>query len=196
VQLWPSLSFLQSLLQLSPFCVLPSSQSSPGSVVPLPHCALQSVSVLALAPDGQQPSPSTALVMRGCLHSAVQLCALPLRLSAVQASLSSQELGQGFSLPFSQRSEPSSTPLPQLGEQSESSLLLQSLGQQPSPPLHSLTGLKLHFRLQLLAAPVGLATMHLSWLWHIEQDALPGSQLSPCSTTPFPHVLLQSRSCS
>jgi hypothetical protein len=49
--------------QPSPGAVPPSSHSSPISTTPLPHTGAQSLSVLALAPGGQQPSPSIAWVI-------------------------------------------------------------------------------------------------------------------------------------
>jgi hypothetical protein len=41
------------------------SQVSPGSTTLLPHCERQSVSLLALQPGAQQPSPLAQLVMGG-----------------------------------------------------------------------------------------------------------------------------------
>jgi hypothetical protein len=50
---------------------MPVSQTSPGSRMPLPHIAVQSVSVFAFAPLGQQPSPSVGAVMSVCRQTAV-----------------------------------------------------------------------------------------------------------------------------
>jgi hypothetical protein len=70
------------------------------------------------------------------MHSAVQLALSPARLSLVQASASSQALGQ---LEIGSQVSPDSTALlSQTGAQSLSSLLLQPAGQQPSPSLHAL----------------------------------------------------------
>src|SRR5882672_6837636 len=90
---------LQALLQP----VLPS-QSSPFSRTLLPHLGWQSLSVLALASLGQQPSSLTSVVIASFLHSALQFAGLPLRLSAVHAFLSSQSAAvlHGVSVPGSQ----------------------------------------------------------------------------------------------
>jgi hypothetical protein len=68
----------------------------------------------ALQPAGQQPSPGAHTVIGWKVQAALQLAALPVSASAVQATPSLQEVGQ---LP-SQLSPGSSTPLPQLAEQS------------------------------------------------------------------------------
>ncbi len=70
------------------------------------------------------------------MQAALQLAALPVSRSMVQAMPSLQEVGQ---LP-SQLSPGSSTPLPQLAEQSESVALVQPAGQQPSPWTQALIG--------------------------------------------------------
>ena len=53
------------------------SQVSPGSTTPLPQLGEQSVSVLALHPAGQQPSPDTHVVIAVWLQVALQLALLP-----------------------------------------------------------------------------------------------------------------------
>src|SRR5262245_14187720 len=118
------------------------SQSSPGSRILLPHTDLQSLSVFAVAPLGQQPSPALASVMRTFVHSALQLSALPMSLSTVQGSLSSHSASlvlHGLSVPGSQVSPSSSCTIlsPHEDEQSESFLSVQFPGQQPSPLLQS-----------------------------------------------------------
>jgi len=45
------------LVGQAPLPVASGSQASPGSTMPSPHSAGQSVSVAWVAPDGQQPSP-------------------------------------------------------------------------------------------------------------------------------------------
>ena len=107
------------------------SQVSPGSTTPLPQVGEQSVSVLALHPAGQQPSPETQVLIVVWLQATLQLALLPVIRSMVQALLSLQEVGQeDFG---SQVSPVSTTPLPHVGEQSESTLALHPAGQQPSP---------------------------------------------------------------
>jgi len=88
-----------------------------------------------LHPAGQQPSPLTQVVMAACAHTAEQLDAAPVNVSAVQALPSLQSAGQ---LP-SQTSPGSTWPLPHDAEQSLSLLWLQPAGQQPSPPTQALT---------------------------------------------------------
>lgn len=111
------------------------SQVSPGSTTRLPQLAEQSLSVLLLQPAGQQPSPVTHCEIAWWLQAALQFDALPVWASSVQAFPSLQSTGQ---LP-SQVSPVSTTPLPQLAEQSESLLLVHPAGQQPSPPAHCVT---------------------------------------------------------
>jgi len=54
----------------------------------------------------------------------------------------------------SQVSPPSTTPLPQLGEQSESALALHPAGQQPSPATQVVMEVWLQATLQLALLPV------------------------------------------
>jgi len=72
--------------------------------------------VAAVQPAGQHPSPDVQAVTGTLAHCALQLAALPVRVSVVQALLSPHEVGQ---LP-SHVSPASITPLLQVGEQSES----------------------------------------------------------------------------
>src|SRR5262245_30384802 len=62
----------QSLVQPSP-----PSHSSPSSTAPLGHTGLQSLSLLALAPGGQQPSSEATIVMSAYEQVALQLRSLP-----------------------------------------------------------------------------------------------------------------------
>ncbi len=125
-----SASTVQELPSLQLAGQLPS-QVSPASMTPFPQLAEQSESVRALQPAGQHPSPSVQVVMDWCTHERLQLAALPVLESAVQALASLQTAGQ---LP-SQVSLTSTTPLPQLAEQSESFAREQPAGQHPSPCL-------------------------------------------------------------
>ena len=128
------------------------SQVSPFSTTPLPHEGEQSESVLALHPAGQQPSPEAQVVMAVWLQATLQLALLPVMRSMVQALPSSQEVGQeDFG---SQVSPFSTTPLPQVGEQSESLLAVQPAGQQPSPETQVVTAVWLQATLQLALLPV------------------------------------------
>jgi hypothetical protein len=120
------------------------------------------------------------------LHATLQFAALPVIWSWVQALPSSQLVGQVAM--GSQVSPASTTPLPQLAEQSESSAVLHVAGQQPSPGEHVLMAVLLHTTLHASALPA-------TWSW---VQALPssqlvghevaGSQVSPASTMPLPQV--------
>ena len=59
----------------------------------LPQVAEQSLSVLLSQPGGQQPSPLAQAVIAAWLHETLQLVALPVRTSEVQAMPSSQTGG-------------------------------------------------------------------------------------------------------
>jgi hypothetical protein len=97
---------------------------------------MQSESLLLLQPAGQQPSPEVQFVILAWVHAAVQVAAEPVSESTVQAFPSSQLVAHApapEAIPLSQVSPDSTTPLPQTALQSESLLLLQPAGQQPSP---------------------------------------------------------------
>jgi len=68
----------------------------------LPQVGMQSLSLLALAPSGQQLSPGVAWVIGVWVQLMLQFCALPVLRSVVQALPSSQFAGQGMFVPFSQ----------------------------------------------------------------------------------------------
>ena len=70
----------------------------------------------------------------------------------MQASASSQLVGQVAA--GSQVSPASTTPSPQLAEQSESSTAVHPTGQQPSAPTHVVMAVLLHVTLQFAALPV------------------------------------------
>jgi len=119
------------------------SQVSPDSTTPLPHTALvQLGSVPDPQPLGQQPSLGPHEVMLVCLQLAVQLDAMPNRVSAVQLLLSLHEVGQLEG--GSQVSPCSTTPLPQRGWQSGSLFALQVAGQHPSDKLQLVMGVCVH----------------------------------------------------
>jgi hypothetical protein len=108
-----------------------TSHVSPVSIAPLLHIAEQSLSVLALQPVAQQPSLFVQLEMRWVLQATLQLAALPVSESIVQAFPSLQVVGQGTA-GGSHVSPASTAPLPHFAEQSLSLLWLQPVGQQPS----------------------------------------------------------------
>jgi hypothetical protein len=120
------------------------SQLSLGSSTPFPHEAEQSLSLFALQPVGQQPSPPTHWDTGEWLQEAEQLPPLS-RMSFVQGFLSSQSVGQAPGWPagilVSQLSLGSSFPSPQELEQSLSPpAWVQPAGQQPSAGLHAVIG--------------------------------------------------------
>jgi hypothetical protein len=168
------------------------SQVSPVSTTPFPQLGEQSLSLLALHPGAQHPSPDLHSVMGEKLHAAEQLAALPVRRSMVQALPSLQLVGHVDGR--SQVSPVSTTPFPQLGEQSLSLLALHPGAQHPSPDLHSVMGEKLHAAEQLAALPVKWSMVQalpsLQLVGHVDGK----SQVSPTSTTPFPQLGEQSLS--
>jgi hypothetical protein len=128
------------------------SQVSPTSTTLFPQLGEQSPSLLALHPGAQQPSPELHSLMGEKLQAAEQLLALPVSWSMVQA-LPSLQL-EGHDDGRSQVSPVSTTPFPQLGEQSLSLLALHPGAQQPSPDWHALMGAWLQAAEQLAALPV------------------------------------------
>jgi hypothetical protein len=94
------------------------SHRSPASRTPFPHFGWQSLSLFALAPGGQQPSPFVKLTIRVCEHTRLQLWADPTPPSSVQGFPSSQVRSHRPS----QVSPSSITPLPHTGWQSLSLL--------------------------------------------------------------------------
>ena len=128
------------------------SHVSPESIVPLPQVVEQSPSDAGVHPAGQQPSPPAQALTALLLQATLQFCVLPVSWSTVHALPSSQLAGQ--ELGGSQVSPASTTPLPQLAEQSESLTEVQPAGQQPSPGAQVLMALLLQATLQFWALPV------------------------------------------
>jgi hypothetical protein len=168
------------------------SQVSPSSTTPLPQIGEQSGSLLALHPAGQQPSPDMQVAIVLLLQTTLQLAALPVKASVVQAFPSLQLAGQDAG--GSQVSPVSTMLLPQTGEQSESLFELHPAGQQPSPDAQLVIAVWRHATLQLAAFPViwssVQALVSLQLLGHVEA----GSQTSPGSIMPLPQTGRQSES--
>jgi hypothetical protein len=120
---------------VAPLQLAGQQPSPPVQVVTVAHEAGQSLSWVLVQPAGQQPSPPVQVRMRCWVQAALQVLALPLSTPMVQASLSTQVVGQ---LP-SHTSGASTLPLPHVVEQSLSWPGAQSAGQQPSPPVQALT---------------------------------------------------------
>lgn len=172
------------------------SHVSPGSSTEFPHTGLQSSSDTALQEAGQQPSPSTHMVIALLVQTKSQFAALPVEESAVHESPSSQD-GQ---LP-SHFSPGSTTELPQTAAQSTSVFAVQLDGQQPSEivALQAVIAVLTHCALQVDADPV---TRSLVQAFESSQSSGPtgqpaadcGSHFSNGSTAPSPHVAEQSSS--
>jgi hypothetical protein len=131
------------------------SQVSPLSKMPLPQVEGQSASCFCVHPAGQQPSPATQVVMGVWVQATSQVALLPVILSLVQTLPSSQVVGQEVC--GSQVSLVSTTPLPQIGGQSESALVglvLHPTGQQPSPETQVVMAVWVQATLQLALLPV------------------------------------------
>jgi hypothetical protein len=162
------------------------SQISPGSTTPFPQTPTQLLSIVALHPDGQQPSPFVQAVIAANVQARVHI--EPTRVSAVQAFPSLQEAGQ-----FPSHVSPGSIiPLPHAAEQLPSLLALQPGGQQPSPPTQLVIGALAHWTLQVIADPVSVSRVHeLPSLQEVGQFP---SQRSGGSTIPFPQDRGQSSS--
>jgi hypothetical protein len=182
--------------QTEPLAQPPQSRVPPQPLGMLPHCAPaaeqvvgtqpQSVSAGAVQPAGQQPSPGVQVETWVVEQAAVQVDTLPVSVSTVQALPSLQLDGQ---LP-SQVSPVSTTPLPQVFEQSESTAELQPAGQQPSPPAHWVIAWCVQTRLQVAADPVEPSRVQESASAQVDGQ-LP-SHSSPASTTPLPQKGWQS----
>jgi hypothetical protein len=170
-----SVSVVQTFPSLQDVGQFPS-QASPASTKLFQQTPTQLLSLVALQPDGQQPSPLVHDVIAVKVHARVH--PVPVNVSAVHELPSVHEVGQ---LP-SQVSPASTTPFPQVGTQLLSLLALHPLGQHASPPVHIVIGAKTQARVQ--PVPVSVSAVHELPSVH-EVGQLP-SQVSPASTTPFP----------
>jgi hypothetical protein len=172
VQLFPSLHEAGQL----------PSHVSPGSTTALPQTAGQSLSLLRLQPDGQQPSPPVQAVMLECPHVRLHAPALPDVVSVVQLLPSLQLAGQ---LP-SQVSPVSTAPLPHVTAHSLSLLLLQPGAQQPSPVTHVVMSVYVQTTLHWLVAPLRVSVVQT--LLSLQDAGQLPSQVSPDSTVPLPQL--------
>lgn len=135
---------------------LPSHVSSPV-VAPSPQRVSQSSSLPAFAPLGQQPSPRLGEVTGEFSHFTLHCTGVPSGVSVVQGSLSSQFIMQ--SAP-SQVSLASLTPLPQVGEQSESVVEFAPIGQQSSPAAATVICVDTHSASHVAAPPMSMDALH------------------------------------
>jgi hypothetical protein len=166
------------------------SHISPGSTTRLPQEGLQSLSMLAFAPKGQQVSLLVAVRMGSKLQRMPH--ALGARLLRVQAMKSSHCEADVGHRP-SQNSPRSMMRLPHMGLQSLSLLALpRPAGQQPSPLTVRVIGTWSQRTLQFSGEPVVMSWVHgspSSQEGH-GRSGLVGSHSSPSasSTTPLPQL--------
>jgi hypothetical protein len=160
-------------------------------MTPLPHIGLQSLSVIAFAPLGQQPSPLLGAVTVLGMHVALQFAALPINTFELQPEVAPQALGQ---LP-SHVSPLSTTPLPHTGLQSLSLFALPPGGQQPSPFVGAVIGECVQTALHCAALPVVMSVVQPFPSSHEVAHGLSlldGSQVSAPLITPSPQLCEQS----
>jgi hypothetical protein len=105
------------------------SHVSPDSTTLLPQAGVQLLSLFALQPGAQQPSPPVHVVIAGYEQTTLHVAAAPARTFVVHEFPSSHVAGQ---LP-SHVSPDSTTPLPHTAVQLLSFVWLQPGAQQPSP---------------------------------------------------------------
>jgi hypothetical protein len=154
----------------------------------LPHLGLQSLSVVAFAPAGQQPSPSACEVIVTGMQTALHCAADPTSICRMQPLPPPQLAGQSpshFSLP-------SRTPLPHLGLQSLSVVEYAPSGQHPSPSTGEVIMMGMQTALHCAADPTSICRMQ-----PLPPPQLAGqspSHFSALSRTPFPHFGSQSLS--
>jgi hypothetical protein len=153
---------VQSALQVPHASTLPSSQASPGSARPLPQTDVHTPAVhaaLAQSPLSMHPTPPKHPVT-------VEFTALQSALQVPHAS----------TLPSSQASSGSWTPLPQIDVHApleQTSLAQSPSSVHPNPPVHPVT-------VEFTALQSALQTPHAS--------TLPSSQASPGSRRPLPQT--------
>lgn len=176
----------------APQSVEQEAQVSPDVQTPSPQAAVQSASVETLHALGQQPSPPVHAVIASWEQARLQVDALPVVPSVVQAIPSLQVDGQDEG--GSQVSPDSTTPLPQVGEQSPSVVASQPPGQHPSPPVQAVTALCEQARLHVAALPEVTSVVQAIPSSQVDGQDEGGSQVSPASTTPFPQLSEQSPS--
>jgi hypothetical protein len=160
---WPGVPMSFSRVHTSPSSgqvvgqLAGGSQVSPIPMRPSLHTGAQSLSVSAVHPEGQQPSPARHPVMRTCEQLRVHASTEPLVTSTVHASRSSHELGHAPGFPAvirrSQVSALPTTPSPQMTEQSESVAAVQPSGQHSSPEAQPVMGEATQRALHISAAP-------------------------------------------
>src|SRR5690606_2232839 len=116
--------------------------------------------------------------------------------SFVQATPSLQLVGQApgpEAMPLSQASPASSTPSPQLAEQSSSLAVVQPSAQQPSPSAQAEIEVTSQVASQVAVEPTRTLGLHASVAVQLVGQLAP-SQASPGSRTLLPQVAVQSSS--
>ena len=76
----------------------------------------------------------------------------------------------------------------QLAEQSVSCAEVHPVGQQPSPTTQAVIGLLEHCAVHAAGSPVRTSAVHRFRSSQLEGQVEGGSQVSPVSTTPLPHI--------
>jgi hypothetical protein len=169
------------------------SQVSPGSMMPLPHDDEQLLSLVALQPVGQQPSPLMHETIGLWPQLTLHVAAEPLVVSIVQAFPSLHVVGHEAG--GSHVSPGSMTPSPHDAEQSLSVGWVQPEGQHESPFMHATMPVWLQATLQLAGLPVMVSMVHAFPSSHVDgQGNAGGSHVSPGSMTPLPQLAEQSLS--
>jgi hypothetical protein len=112
--------------------LVPASHFSLLSRTPSPHFAGQSLSLLAFAPSGQQPSPAVTAVISVITHSASHFVAEPVSFEVAHPMAEGQVLGQSSP---SQLSPVSRMPLPHCGVWLPCPELPAPAVSPPTPPL-------------------------------------------------------------
>jgi hypothetical protein len=181
-----NMSAVQEFMSLHVVGQFPS-HVSPISTTMFPQTGAQSSSLVWLQPGAQQPSPSTHVVIAGCVHTTLHWPAMPVSTSFVHAFPSLAHVVGQFP---SHVSPISTTMFPQVVEQSSSFVELQPGAQQPSPSMHVVIAGCVHATLHDTAAPVRTSLVHVFPSSGQVVGQLP-SHVSAPSTTPFPHIGVQ-----
>jgi hypothetical protein len=167
------------------------SHFSPASITEFPHTAVQSLSLLALQADGQQPSPFLHVVVTVVFtHLAVQAVAVPCN-ARCWHPMAGQVVGQLAPSQLSLQAG-SVTPLPHWQAQSLSFAVVHPEAQQLSPFVQAVMTVSFtHTALHAVAVPCRCR------VWQPIAGQVAGqlpSQVSPESTIPSPQRGLQSLS--
>jgi len=169
------------------------SQVSPLSTAPLLHFGMQSLSLVALQPAGQQPSPFMHAV---CILSSTHWAWQPPPFTSLRSwqPMDGQAVGQLDSGSQVSPQVDSTVPLPQVQLQSLSLAAVHPPGQQLSPEAQVIClPASTHLAVQVSGAPSSFCRVQ-PMAGHLVGQLEGGSQVSPVSMAPFPHEAWQSLS--